>query len=312
MNLDRYSRQMRFPQLGEDGQKKLLGSKVFLCGCGALGTVLAETLTRAGVGFLRVVDRDFVEYSNLQRQVLFDENDIAEQLPKSVAAARKLTKINSDVTIEPIVADVDYTNIKEFAEGVDLILDGTDNFEIRFLINDVSLELNIPWVYAGCISSHGQSMPIFPNESACLRCLIDSPPDPGSTETCDTAGILGPTVNVIASMQAMTAIKILAGRREDVALSLTMIDVWEGSMRQMSVENLRDSGNCEACKQGKRRWLSGSKGCQTPRSSGGNDMQVRRLDRAGVSLTEMAEKIREIGELSVNAFVLRLKLTDPD
>jgi adenylyltransferase/sulfurtransferase len=312
MNLDRYSRQMRFPQLGEDGQKKLLGSKVFLCGCGALGTVLAETLTRAGVGFLRVVDRDFVEYSNLQRQVLFDENDIAEQLPKSVAAARKLTKINSDVTIEPIVADVDYTNIKEFAEGVDLILDGTDNFEIRFLINDVSLELNIPWVYAGCISSHGQSMPIFPNESACLRCLIDSPPDPGSTETCDTAGILGPTVNVIASMQAMTAIKILAGRREDVALSLTMIDVWEGSMRQMSVENLRDSGNCEACKQGKRIWLSGEQGSQTTLLCGRNAVQVRPLERAAVSLPEMAEKLREIGQLSVNAFLLRLKLTDPD
>jgi molybdopterin-synthase adenylyltransferase len=312
MNLDRYSRQIRFPQLGEDGQRNLLKSRVLLCGCGALGTVLAETLTRAGVGFLRVVDRDFVEFSNLQRQVLFDENDIAEHLPKSVAAARKLKTINSDVTIEPIVADVDYTNIRELAEGVDLILDGTDNFEIRFLINDASLELNIPWVYAGCISCHGQSMPIFPNESACLRCLIDSPPDPGSTETCDTAGILGPTVNVIASMQAMTAIKILAGRREDVSLSLTMIDVWEGTMRQMSVENLRDSGNCEACKQGKRVWLSGQQGSQTTLLCGRNAVQIRPLERVQVSLPEMAEKLKELGELTVNPFLLRLKLSDPE
>ena len=312
MNLDRYSRQTRFPQLGEDGQRKLLGSRVLLCGCGALGTVLAETLTRAGVGFLRIVDRDFVEFSNLQRQVLFDENDIAEQLPKSIAAARKLAIINSDVTIEPIVADVDYTNIRGLAEGVDLILDGTDNFEIRFLINDVSLELNIPWVYAGCISSHGQSMPIFPNETACLRCLIDSPPDAGSTETCDTAGILGPTVNVIASMQAMTAIKILAGRRQDVALSLTMIDVWDGTMRQMSVEKLRDNGNCEACKQGKRAWLSGEHGSQTTLLCGRNAVQIRPLERANISLPEMADKLRSVGELSVNAFLLRLKLTDPD
>jgi molybdopterin-synthase adenylyltransferase len=312
MNLDRYSRQIRFPQLGEDGQRNLLNSKVLLCGCGALGTVLAETLTRAGVGYLRVVDRDFVEFSNLQRQVLFDEKDIEQQLPKSVAAARKLTLINSDVTIEPIVADVDYRNIQGLAEDVDLILDGTDNFEIRFLINDVSLELNIPWVYAGCISCHGQSMPIFPNESACLRCLIDSPPDPGSTETCDTAGILGPTVNVIASMQAMTAIKILAGRREDVALSLTMIDVWEGSMRQMSVADLRENSNCEACKQGKRIWLSGEQGSQTTLLCGRNAVQVRPIERANVSLSEMAEKLSELGELSVNAFLLRLKLTDPD
>ncbi|MHC4879246.1 MAG: ThiF family adenylyltransferase, partial [Planctomycetota bacterium] len=194
MNLDRYSRQIRFPQLGEDGQRQLLKSRVLLCGCGALGTVLAETLTRAGVGFLRVVDRDFVEASNLQRQVLFDEEDIRQQLPKSIAAARKLEVINSDVTIEPVVADVDYSNIRQLSDGVDLILDGTDNFEIRFLINDLSLETGIPWVYAGCISSHGQTMPIFPNESACLRCLIESPPEPGTTETCDTAGILGPTV----------------------------------------------------------------------------------------------------------------------
>jgi molybdopterin/thiamine biosynthesis adenylyltransferase len=312
MNLERYSRQTRFPQLGEDGQKNLLKSRVLLCGCGALGTVLAETLTRAGVGFLRIVDRDFVEYSNLQRQVLFDEADVESQLPKSVAGARKLARINSDVTIEPVVADVDYTNIRKLAEGVDLILDGTDNFEIRFLINDVSLETGIPWVYAGCISSHGQTMPIFPNESACLRCLIESPPDAGSTETCDTAGILGPTVNVIASLQAMTAIKILSGRKADVALSLTMIDVWDGTLRQMSVADLRERANCPACQNGERKWLSGEQGSQSTVLCGRNAVQIRPLEPASLSLPEMAEKLREAGEVSVNPFLLRLKLTDPD
>ena len=274
--------------------------------------MLAETLTRAGVGFLRIVDRDFVEYSNLQRQVLFDEEDVRSQLPKSVAGARKLAKINSDVTVEPVVADVNFENIRGFAEGVDLILDGTDNFEIRFLINDLSLETGIPWVYAGCISSHGQSMPIFPNESACLRCLIESPPDAGATETCDTAGILGPTVNVIASLQAMTAIKILAGRRDAVSLSLTMIDVWDGTLRQMSVKDLRDRADCPACKHGERLWLSGQQGSQTTILCGRNAVQIRPLEKSALSLSEMAAKLTPVGRVTVNPFLLRLNLTDPD
>jgi len=312
MNLDRYSRQIRFHQLGEEGQKQLLNSRVLLCGCGALGTVLAETLTRAGIGFLRIVDRDFVEYSNLQRQVLFDELDVESQLPKSVAAARKLERINSDVTIEPVVTDVDYSNVLNLARDVDLILDGTDNFEIRFLLNDVSLETGIPWVYAGCISSHGQTMPVFPNESACLRCLMNTPPDAGSTETCDTAGILGPTVNVIASLQAMTAIKILSGKKENVELSLTMIDVWDGTMRQMSIADLRNQADCPACQHGERRWLSGEQGSQSTTLCGRNAVQIRPLETTSLSLPEMAEKLRQSGDVSLNPFLLRLKLTDPD
>lgn len=312
MSLERYSRQMRFAEIGEAGQKKLLASRALLCGCGALGTVLADVLSRAGVGFLRIVDRDFVEPSNLQRQVLFDEDDVRNQLPKAVAAARKIAKINSDVQVESIVADIDYTNIQRFAEGVDLILDGTDNFEIRFLINDCSLETGIPWVYAGCISSHGQTMPIFPNESGCLRCLIESPPEPGSMETCDTAGILGPTVNVIASLQAMTAIKILAGRRDAVPLSLTMIDVWDGTLRQMNVANLRDQANCPACKHGERIWLSGQQGSQTTILCGRNAVQVRPANTAQLVLPDVAAKLADSGEVSVNPFLLRLKLSNPD
>ena len=222
--LERYSKQILFAGLDEAKQQRLLDSKVLLCGCGALGTVLAETLARAGVGMLRIVDRDFVELSNLQRQVLFDEQDVADRTPKAIAAAHKLTRINSQITIEPIVADIDHTNIVGLTEGVDLILDGSDNFEVRFLINDASLETGIPWIYAGVIGSHGQTMTIFPGKTACLRCLIESVPDPGSTETCDTAGVLGSAVNVISSLEAIDAIKILSGQAELVSPKLTVID----------------------------------------------------------------------------------------
>ncbi len=310
--LDRYNRQILFAEFGEESQKRLLASKVLLCGCGALGSVLAETLTRAGVGFLRVVDRDFVELSNLQRQVLFDEKDVAQRVPKAVAAANKLAKINSDVTIEPHVADIDYTNILQMAEGVDLILDGTDNFEIRFLINDASLETGIPWIYGGCIGSHGQTMAIFPGKTACLRCLIDTVPDPGTTETCDTAGILGPTVNVIASLQAVDAIKILAGRRELVPPTLTVIDVWDGTFRNMSLADLRERSNCPACVQGERVWLTGERGSQTTILCGRNAVQVSPQQRVDLSFDDLVAKLQGVGEVSSNAYLLRLVLSDPD
>jgi len=180
----RYIRQMRYPPLGEEGQRRLSTSRALVCGCGALGTVLANTLVRSGVGSVRIVDRDFVELSNLQRQVLFDEQDVAEQMPKAIAAAEKLRRINSEVQIEPIVADVDHTNIEQFCEGVDAIVDGTDNFEIRFLINDTSVKHGIPWVYGGCLGAEGQTMTILPGETPCLRCLMQECPPPGTTPTC--------------------------------------------------------------------------------------------------------------------------------
>ena len=202
----RYQKQILFSGVGTRGQQALGAAKVLLVGCGALGCVLADSMARAGVGLIRIVDRDFVEFSNLQRQVLFTEDDVAAHLPKSIAAVNRLRSVNSEILLESVVADVDYTNIRQLAEGVDLILDGTDNFEIRYLINDVSLETGIPWIFTGCTGSHGQMMPVFPGTSACLRCLIPNPPPPGSTETCDTAGVLGPAINVIASLQAAMAL----------------------------------------------------------------------------------------------------------
>src|SRR3954465_4142092 len=210
--LERYSRQMRFGGVGEAGQRALLASHVTLCGCGALGTVLANVLVRAGVGHVRIIDRDFIETSNLQRQVLFDERDVAENLPKAEAAARKLAAINSSVHVEPIVTDIDRTNILGLVEDADVILDGTDNFEIRYLINDAAVKLGKPWVYGGSIGSHGQTMTILPKKTPCLRCVFEAAPAPGEAGTCETAGVLAPIVSIIASFQVAEAMKLLTGQ----------------------------------------------------------------------------------------------------
>src|SRR5579885_3634271 len=227
VSLDRYSRQMRFYGVGEAGQKKLLDSHVTLCGCGALGTVLANALVRAGVGHLRLVDRDFIETNNLQRQVLFDEHDVAENLPKAEAGARKLAAINSSVHVEPVVTDIDRTNILELVRDADLILDGTDNFEIRYLINDAAVKLGKPWVYGGCIGSHGQTMTILPGETPCLRCVFEASPGPGEVGTCETAGVLAPVVMIVASYQAAEALKLLAGKPDAINRDLLVLNVWE-------------------------------------------------------------------------------------
>jgi len=305
---DRYSRQVLFQGIGEEGQRRIGKGRVLLCGCGALGSAIADGLVRAGVGFLRLVDRDFVELSNLQRQVLYDEQDIAEQLPKAIAAARKLAKINSTVTLDPIVADIDHTNMLALAKNVDLIVDGMDNFETRFLINDAALELRIPWIYGGCVGSNGQVMPIFPGETACLACLIGEVPGPGMTETCDTAGVIGPAVNVVAALQIVAALKFLAGRRELIEPALTIVDVWEGSLRNMSVARLRERADCPACVHGKREWLSGMKGSQTTVLCGRNAVQISPAQKRPLSLVDLAEKLRTAGDVSHNAFLLRLTL----
>jgi adenylyltransferase/sulfurtransferase len=307
-NLDRYSRQMLFQGIGREGQERIRKGRVLLCGCGALGSAIADGLTRAGVGFLRLVDRDFVELSNLQRQVLFDEQDIAEALPKTIAAGRKLAKINSEVALEPIVADIDHTNILKFAAGVDLILDGMDNFETRFLINDASLTTKIPWIYGGCVGRHGQVLSIFPGETACLRCLIGDVPGPGMTETCDTAGVLGPAVNVVAALQVTAALKFLAGRRELIESTLAIVDVWDGTLRRMSVASLREQSNCPACVRGERQWLSGEKGSQSTVLCGRNAVQISPAEKRNLSFAELAPKLKAAGEVMCNQFLLRLTL----
>lgn len=310
MSLQRYQKQILFSGIGESGQRQIMRGRVLICGCGALGTVLAEGMVRAGVGFVRVVDRDFVELSNLQRQVLFDEQDIADQLPKAVAAARKLTKINSTVEIDPIVADVTYENVRGFAEGVDLILDGTDNFETRYLLNDLSLETGIPWIYGGCIGSHGQTMTVLPGETACLRCLIDSAPEPGTVETCDTAGVLAAIINVIASLQVVDALKLLSGHRELIEQKLTVIDVWDGTYRRMNMQGLRERSGCPACNKGERVWLRGTQGSQTTILCGRNAVQVSPSTKTRLSFEDLATRLAGIGDVNYNNYLFRLTIDE--
>jgi adenylyltransferase/sulfurtransferase len=308
VDLDRYARQMRFTPFGEEGQRRLLASRALVVGCGALGSVLANTLTRAGVGKLRVVDRDFLELNNLQRQVLFDEDDLAANLPKAIAAANKLRRINSQVEIEPIVADVHHTNIEQLCEGVDCIVDGTDNFEIRFLVNDAAIKHNIPWIYGGCLGCEGQTMTILPGETPCLRCLMAESPPPGTTPTCDTAGILAPIINVIASMQAMEAIKILSGHRDATSRVLSVFELWDNRLRQVKVASLRESVDCPTCKHGEFPWLAGQRGSHTAILCGRNAVQLSFPDRQRLDLASLAQKLAGVGKVTQNAFLLRLSV----
>lgn len=304
--LDRYVRQMRFAPLGEPGQQRLLESRVLIVGCGALGTVLANTLARAGVGHLRIVDRDFIETNNLQRQVLFDERDVADELPKAIAAANKLRQINSQITLEPLVTDVDSANIAALCEGVDLILDGTDNFETRFLINDAAVKFNLPWVYGGCLGAEGQTMTILPGETPCLRCLIPEPPAAGTTPTCDTAGIVSPIINVIASIESMEAIKILSGRRDAINRTLTIIELWENRFRNMKLDSLRESVDCACCRRREFPWLEGSRGSHTAVLCGRNAVQISPPSGTRLDLAELAKSLSSLGQVTHNAFLLRL------
>jgi molybdopterin-synthase adenylyltransferase len=303
--LERYSRQIRFPGLGEAGQRRLLASRVTLCGCGALGTVLANALVRAGVGFLRLVDRDFIETNNLQRQVLFDEQDVADNLPKAEAAARKLRAINSGVVVEPVVANIDRTNVLELAKDADLILDGTDNFEVRYLINDVAVKLGKPWVYGGCVGSHGQTMTILPGDTPCLRCVFEAAPGPGEAGTCETAGVLGPIVNIIASFQATEAFKILAGRVDLVNRELLYFDVWENVQRRIKVAPLLGKVDCPCCQRRQFEWLDGAQGSQTTSLCGRNAVQVSHHLPARLDFEHMARDLRQLGEVSFNRFLMK-------
>src|SRR5215472_263229 len=299
-SLERYSRQMRFYGIGEEGQRRLLRSHVTLCGCGALGTVLANALVRAGVGHLRLVDRDFIETSNLQRQVLFDEHDVAENLPKAEAGARKLAAINSSVHVEPVVTDIDRTNILELVEDVDLILDGTDNFEIRYLINDAAVKLGKPWVYGGCIGSHGQTMTILPGETPCLRCVFEAAPAPGEAGTCETAGVLAPIVNIVASYQAAEALKILTGRREQVNRELIYVDVWENITRRIKVSPLLGTVDCPCCQRRRFEWLEGEHGSHTTSLCGRNAVQIAQHSPSRLNFEEMAKHLETLGDVTYN------------
>lgn len=306
-NLDRYVRQMRYAPLGEEGQRRLMASRVLICGCGALGSVLANTLARAGVGLLRIVDRDFLQLNNLQRQVLYDEHDVESGLPKAIAAANRLRRINSQIDIQPVVADLDHTNVTRWFEDVDLVVDGTDNFETRYLINDAAVKLGRPWVYGGCIGAEGQTMTIIPGQTPCLRCLIPAAPPPGTTPTCDTAGILGPIVNIVASWQAAEAIKILSGNGQAISRTLTVFELWDSRVRQVRLDSIREQRDCPTCQGREFPWLDGSRGGHNAVLCGRNAVQLSFPDRErALSLPSLARTLEGVGQVTLNPFLLRL------
>ncbi|TWT32866.1 ThiF family adenylyltransferase [Blastopirellula retiformator] len=307
---DRYARQTAYHAIGKEGQAKLASSSALVVGLGALGSVIAETLARAGVGTLRIVDRDFLEWNNLQRQVLYTEQNVRDRLPKAVAAEQRLRQINSEITIEPHVCDVDYHNITELANGADVIIDGTDNFGVRFLLNDASLKLGIPWIYGGCVGAEGRMMVILPGETPCFRCLMPEAPPAEMTPTCDTAGVVAPIVNVVASLEAAEALKLLSGNRDAVQRDLVVIDLWENRWRQVKLDNLRDNADCPACGQQNYEWLRGDLGGQSSVLCGRNAVQISFPDRPRVSLEALAEKLNGVGRVEKNPYLLRLHVDE--
>ncbi|MBC8548616.1 MAG: ThiF family adenylyltransferase [Candidatus Brocadiales bacterium] len=309
-SLERYSRQILFQHISKNRQKILMNSTVAVIGCGALGTVSSSYLVRAGIGQLRIIDRDFIEENNLQRQILFDENDISENLPKAIAAQRKLQKINNKVKVEGIVTDVNYSNIDELTKDVDIIIDGTDNFETRFLINDFCIKNSVPWVYGACIGSRGVVMNIIPSRTPCLRCVFETMPQIGSFPTCDTAGVIGPIAGIIASFQVTEAIKILIKDYASVNKNLLEIDVWETKLRQIDISELKDINNCQTCKLNNYEFLDAEVGIMTTFLCGKNAVQVMSRNTGKIDLRQLEHRLGSISDVSCNAFMLKFKVKD--
>ncbi len=302
---ERYARQTIYPEIGPDGQRRLLGARVCLVGVGALGTHIADTLARAGVGFLRIVDRDVPELNNLQRQILFDEADVASGDPKAVLAARRLAAINREVTVEPLVLDVNATNVESLIRDVDFVVDGSDNFELRYLLNDACVKLGKPWVYGGVIGSYGMTMTIRPGETPCLRCLFPDPPPPGDAPTCDTAGVLGPAVAVVAAIEAAEAMKLALGAQDALNPDLLSIDVWSLSFDRIRLGEPRP--DCPACGQREFAFLDRAAPSQTTQLCGRDAVQVLVHPPARLSLPALAERLRAVGPVAFNAYLLRFQ-----
>ncbi len=302
-NLARYIRQTIFPGIGEAGQKKLLSAYVVIIGCGATGTMIANHLTRAGVGQLSIVDRDFIELNNLQRQLLFDENDLAEHLPKAAAAERKLRTINSDIEINGIVTDVNAENIESLIEGATLVMDGTDNFETRYILNDACVKHNIPWIYTGAVSTYGMSQTIIPGETACLRCLFENVPAPGTSATCDTAGVVGPVVGAMSSVSATEAIKFIVGEG-DRNRGIIHFDLWYNTFDQFGNKGPRE--NCPACQQHNFEFLNQEVGGQIVNLCGRDAVQIRAVGGSRLDLAAIGERLAPISDITAqNDFLLR-------
>jgi adenylyltransferase/sulfurtransferase len=326
-DLSRYHRQMLLPGFGEAGQRRLLASTAVVLGCGALGTVIADALARAGVGHLRLVDRDFVELTNLQRQVLYEEADVREAIPKAEAARRRLQRVNSAIKITALVDDLNATSIKRLAVGADLLVDGLDNFETRYLANDYAVKHGIPYVYGGAVGTSGLAFAVLPHSeegtaawealpngsraTPCLRCLFEEAPPPGESATCDTAGVLGPVVGMVASFQAAEALKILTGNYDRVCPTLLNLDLGSNLAVHLKVQRALNGDGCPCCVRRDFEYLDGRTGSSATVLCGRDTVQLRhREQQEPPNLEELARRLRHHGRVVANEFMLRAELIE--
>lgn len=301
----RYSRQILFNPIGKSGQEKLLNSRVLLVGCGALGASHAEMLARAGVGKLRIVDRDFVEFTNLQRQTLYKEQDAVDRLPKAIAAKKRIAEINSEIEVEAIVADINQNNIESLLENCDLVLDGTDNFQVRYLVNDACVKHKKTWIYGAAVSSYGTTMTISPNETPCLRCIFEEIPDAGSSPTCDTTGVIMPIISTISAVQVTEALKILTGNVDKLHHSLLQFDVWQNDWRKIKLhEPLKD---CVCCGERKFEFLENENREFFTTLCGRDAVQISAPKPTKIVLSSLADKLKNLGEIKQNEYLVRFK-----
>jgi adenylyltransferase/sulfurtransferase len=307
---ERYSRQILFNEIGRIGQEQLLASRVLIVGCGALGASHAEMLARAGVGKLRIVDRDFVEFTNLQRQTLFKESDAAERLPKSIAARSRIGEINSETEVDAIIADVNNSNVEELINGCDIVLDGTDNFQVRYLLNDACVKHGQAWIYGAAVSSYGTTMTIIPHETPCLRCVFSEMPDAGSSPTCDTAGVIMPIIAMVSATQVSETIKLLVGDRAALHGSLMQFDVWANDRQRIKLGP--PDPECKACGQGAYEYLDADAQGSAAVLCGRNAVQIAPAATVHLDLSALAARLRKLGNVKQNAYLVRFELGDSE
>ncbi|MBA3770403.1 MAG: ThiF family adenylyltransferase [Blastocatellia bacterium] len=300
---DRYSRQILFSPVGTKGQEKLLSSRVLIAGCGALGSSHSEMLARAGVGKLRIVDRDFVEFSNLQRQTLFSESDAENRLPKAVAAKNRIAEVNPSINVEASVADINASNIESFVKDCDVVIDGSDNFQLRYLVNDACVKHSIPWVYGAAVSSYGSTMTIIPNETPCLRCVFEEMPDAGSSPTCDTAGVIMPIISTISAIQVSEAIKLLVDDKGSRHQTLMQIDVWTNERHAIKLGE--PNPDCPACAQNTFEFLDVANGASSAVLCGRDAVQISPSRPTEIDLALLAARIQSAGEVKHNEYLVR-------
>jgi molybdopterin-synthase adenylyltransferase len=300
---ERYSRQILFREIGKAGQQKLLNSRILLVGCGALGASHAEMLARAGVGKIRIADRDFVEFTNLQRQTLYSESDAHERLPKAVAAKNRIAEINSEVNVEAIIADINHSNIESLIKDCDLVIDGADNFQVRYIVNDACVKLGKVWIYGAAVSSYGATMTIIPGETPCLRCIFEEIPDAGSSPTCDTAGVIMPVITQISSVQVTEALKVLTGNTAALHRSLMQIDVWRNDWRKIKLASAEP--DCKACGQHIFEFLDAEERELSAVLCGRDAVQIIPPKPTDLDLAALAERLRNFTDVKQNHYLVR-------